>query len=110
MFIVQIIHYILASWSRAQIPAAAVATCLRLRTISRLEGLNADTGVDGPKANDSSKVVAQESKAMELQECDVRGAVVADKGKGAVLTSWAAEDLGKKGDNYMSFVKRVRHK
>ncbi|XP_037783238.1 uncharacterized protein LOC119579474 [Penaeus monodon] len=64
--------------------------------------------VEGPKANDSSEVVAQESKAMELQECDVRGAVVADKGEGVVLTSWAAEDLGKKGDNYMSFVKRVK--
>ncbi|XP_063588142.1 uncharacterized protein LOC134765417 isoform X2 [Penaeus indicus] len=45
---------------------------------------------------------------MELEECDVRGAVVADKGEGAVLTSWAAEDLGKKGDNYMSSVKRVK--
>ncbi|ROT73951.1 hypothetical protein C7M84_007594 [Penaeus vannamei] len=43
-----------------------------------------------------------------IQESDVRGAVAADKGEGAVLTSWTAEDLGQKGDNYMSSVKRVK--
>ncbi|XP_047497136.1 uncharacterized protein LOC125044492 isoform X2 [Penaeus chinensis] len=64
--------------------------------------------MEGLKASDSSEVVVQESKVMEIQECDVRGAVVADKGEDAVLTSWAAEDLGNKGDNYMSVVKRVK--
>lgn len=64
--------------------------------------------MEGLEANVSSEVAAQESGDLGIQESDVRGAVAADKGEGAVLTSWTAEDLGQKGDNYMSSVKRVK--
>ncbi|XP_042888384.1 uncharacterized protein LOC122263817 [Penaeus japonicus] len=68
--------------------------------------------MEDPKTHDppgeKNEVETQESEVMDVQECDVRGAVVADKGEGAVLTSWTTEDLSKKGDNYLSSVKRVK--
>ncbi|XP_063588140.1 uncharacterized protein LOC134765416 [Penaeus indicus] len=67
--------------------------------------------VHRPEAEEEEKVSKekdQESDVLRVLECDVRGAVVNDKGEGAVLTSWAAEDMGKKGDNYLSSVKRVK--
>ncbi|XP_037783235.1 LOW QUALITY PROTEIN: uncharacterized protein LOC119579470 [Penaeus monodon] len=57
---------------------------------------------------EESKEKTRENDVLKVLDCDVRGAVVTDKGEGAVLTSWAAEDLGKKGDNYLSSVKRVK--
>ncbi|XP_027216158.2 uncharacterized protein [Penaeus vannamei] len=62
----------------------------------------------GLEEKEGKEKETQESDVLNVLECDVRGAVIADKGEGAVLTSWTAEYLGKKGDNYLSCVKRVK--